>query len=217
MYVLLKKKSFLFIVIFSITNISFADYQEGIDYKIVNEGKSNFVKGIDNEIKIIEAFWYGCPHCYKFEKYLEKWKPSLQKDVFFSKVPAAFNKYWALHAKVFYSIEKYKNKDKIHNLIFKAIHEQNRNLDNYQSIETFLKAQNINTSKLNKNFNSDKINEKVEDANYIAVVEGGIGPDVLGLYENHADPKVDPQTAEIIQAGVDRNFDGKIEKSKFQK
>ena len=52
-------KSFLFIVIFSITNISFADYQEGIDYKIVNEGKSNFVKGIDNEIKIIEAFWYG--------------------------------------------------------------------------------------------------------------------------------------------------------------
>ena len=160
-------KSFLFIVIFSITNISFADYQEGIDYKIVNEGKSNFVKGIDNEIKIIEAFWYGCPHCYKFEKYLEKWKPSLQKDVSFSKVPAAFNKYWALHAKVFYSIEKYKDKDKIHNLIFKAIHEQNRNLDNYQSVEAFLKAQNINTSKLNKNFNSDKINEKLVDAYYL--------------------------------------------------
>ena len=52
---------------------------------------------------------------------------------------------------------------------------------------------------------------KVEDANYIAVIEGGIGPDVLGLYENHADPKVDPQTAEIIQGGVDRNFDGKID------
>ena len=52
---------------------------------------------------------------------------------------------------------------------------------------------------------------KVEDANYIAVIEGGIGPDVLGFYENHADPKVDPQTAEIIQAGVDRNFDGKID------
>ena len=31
----------------------------------------------------------------------------------------------------------------------------------------FLKAQNINTSKLNKNFNSDKINEKVVDANYL--------------------------------------------------
>ena len=30
-----------------------------------------------------------------------------------------------------------------------------------------MKAQNINTSKLNKNFNSDKINEKVVDANYL--------------------------------------------------
>ena len=30
-----------------------------------------------------------------------------------------------------------------------------------------MKSQNINTSKLNKNFNSDKINEKVVDANYL--------------------------------------------------
>ena len=70
------------------------------------------------------------------------------------------------HLECSFSKKRY-TKDKIHNLIFKAIHEQNRNLDNYQSIETFLKAQNINTSKLNKNFNSDKINEKVVDANYL--------------------------------------------------
>ena len=49
----------------------------------------------------------------------------------------------------------------------------------------------------------------VEDANYIAVIEGGVGPDVLGLYENHANPKT--LSGELIQSGVDRNFDGKID------
>ena len=52
---------------------------------------------------------------------------------------------------------------------------------------------------------------KANDANYIAVLEGGEGPDTDARYENHANPKDDPKTGEKIQAGVDRNFDGIID------
>ena len=29
--------------------------------------------GSADKIEVVEIFWYGCPHCYSLEPYLEKW------------------------------------------------------------------------------------------------------------------------------------------------
>ncbi|MEQ8937074.1 MAG: thiol:disulfide interchange protein DsbA/DsbL, partial [Gammaproteobacteria bacterium] len=26
-----------------------------------------------DKIEVVEVFWYGCPHCYDFEPYIERW------------------------------------------------------------------------------------------------------------------------------------------------
>src|SRR3981081_3784080 len=43
------------------------------------------------KIEVVEFFWYGCPHCYNLEPYIESWLKKLPPDVEFRRVPAVFN------------------------------------------------------------------------------------------------------------------------------
>ena len=33
-----------------------------------------------DKINITEVFWYGCPHCFRFEPYVNRWKENLPAD-----------------------------------------------------------------------------------------------------------------------------------------
>ena len=37
----------------------------------------------DNKIEVIEFFWYGCPHCYAIEPYVDEWLKHKPADVSF--------------------------------------------------------------------------------------------------------------------------------------
>ena len=71
--------------------------QEGTDYRPVSPPLPPESK---TKVEVIEFFWYGCPHCYAFEPFIEPWIRKLPADVMFHRVPAIFNESWTPHARL---------------------------------------------------------------------------------------------------------------------
>ena len=57
------------------------------------------VGGAD-KIEVAEFFWYGCPHCYDLEPYINKWAEDKDPNVRFVRVPATWNALVRLHGQL---------------------------------------------------------------------------------------------------------------------
>jgi len=88
-------------------------------------------------IEVIEFFWYGCPHCYRFSPHIERWKRSVPEDVTFRHLPAILSPRWELHAKAFFTARIMNELDRFHPAMFAAIHEDNMRLDSVTEIGEF--------------------------------------------------------------------------------
>lgn len=88
-------------------------------------------------IEVIEFFWYGCPHCYRFSAHIERWKDTKPADVDFRHLPAILSPRWELHAKAFFAADIMGELDRFHHAMFAAIHEDNRRLDSVTGIGDF--------------------------------------------------------------------------------
>ena len=63
------------------------------------------VGGSADKVEVAEFFWYGCPHCYDLEPFLNRWKETKPANVRFVQVPVSWNRQVAAHAKMFYTAE----------------------------------------------------------------------------------------------------------------
>ena len=75
-----------------------------------------------DQIEVAEIFWYGCPHCYTFDPYLESWKSDLSANVNFIRVPAVWNPLVELHARAYYTAQALGKGEEMHTPIFREIH-----------------------------------------------------------------------------------------------
>lgn len=97
-------------------------YQAGRDYEVlpfpqdVNSG---------NKVEVREFFWYGCPHCYAFEPYLDAWLKHKPANVEFIRTPAVTPR-WKLHAVTFYALRELKVGARLHQPLFDALHEDEK-------------------------------------------------------------------------------------------
>ncbi|MBD3670296.1 MAG: thiol:disulfide interchange protein DsbA/DsbL [Gammaproteobacteria bacterium] len=114
-----------------------------------------------NKIEVVEMFWYGCPHCYRFEPHIKAWEKQLPEDVEFVRMPAVFNAKWAFHARVFYTAEVLGVLDKVHGPIFDAIHKQRKRLDDLDEVTDFLAAHGVDKDEFTSTFQSFAVNSKV--------------------------------------------------------
>src|SRR5919106_6791924 len=55
-----------------------------------------------DKIEVLEVFWYGCPHCYDFEPYIDQWQKSKPAAAEFVRMPAILNPSWIGHARAYY-------------------------------------------------------------------------------------------------------------------
>jgi len=73
------------------------------------------------KVEVVEAFWYGCGHCYALDPALESWKASKPAYVEFVRIPVIWGQSHRQHAKLFYTIQALGRPD-LHAKIFEAIH-----------------------------------------------------------------------------------------------
>ncbi len=107
------------------TVVSAKEYAPGKGYELIANPQPVLA---DGRVHVEEIFWFGCPHCFTLEPSIEKWKQSLPSQVAFSKMPALFNKTWASHAQLFYTVEALGLSDSLNSKIFKAIHVDKKRL-----------------------------------------------------------------------------------------
>lgn len=121
----------------------------------------------EGKIEVLEFFAYTCPHCNAIEPLVEKWTKTLPANVVFRSVPVAFNASMVDLQKLYYSLEAMGRLD-LHPAVFKAIHEEHKQIFDAKSITDWVVAQGVDRAQFEAVFKSFGINSKVTRANDLA-------------------------------------------------
>ena len=127
-----------------------AEYTEGVEYLEVPPQPVE----TGAKIEVREFFWYGCPHCYHLEPVLTRWRKSLSPKAEFVRTPAIFRDNWAVHARAYFAFQALGVTQKLHGPMFKAIHEQNRPLDDELSLTAFVVEQGVDEKRFSDAYHS---------------------------------------------------------------
>lgn len=118
----------------------------------------------EDKIEVVEVFWYGCPHCYDFEPYVNKWLASKPDDVHFRRMPGIFNKNWVAHAKAYFTAEKLGVLEVIHSSLFDALHKQRKRIFSEDQLKDFFVSKGIDGDEFTRVFNSSEVESKFKQA-----------------------------------------------------
>ncbi|WP_462322177.1 thiol:disulfide interchange protein DsbA/DsbL [Halochromatium sp.] len=136
-------------------------FDEGIEYKRVAEPK-RLEPGDD--VEVLELFWYGCPHCYQLEPAIERWLENKPDAVSFRRLPAAASMRWIPHAKAYFAAEQLGELDKLHEPLFKALHEQRRKIFTDEQLIAFAAEQGIDEEAFRDAYQSFAVDAKVRQS-----------------------------------------------------
>ena len=120
------------------------------------------------QIEVAEIFWYGCPHCYTFDPYLESWKGDLDPDVSFVRVPAVWNALLQLHARAYYTAEVLGITEEIHTPIFREIHVNGNPLNSEQALQGFFEQFGVSAEDFTGAFNSFAVHTRLQRADELS-------------------------------------------------
>jgi protein dithiol oxidoreductase (disulfide-forming) len=117
-----------------------------------------------SKIEVIEAFWYGCTHCFRFEPLINNWAANVPEDVEFVHFPAMWNALMKIHAQVYYAAEALDALDVLHEPIFNAINLEGNRLQNERQIGALFAEHGIAQDDFEAAFNSFSVRTKVNQA-----------------------------------------------------
>ncbi|HET6654629.1 MAG TPA: thiol:disulfide interchange protein DsbA/DsbL [Gammaproteobacteria bacterium] len=186
-------------------------FKQGADYHLVVPVQPTDASR--NQVEVIEFFWYGCPHCYAFEPYLENWLAHKPESVLFKRVPAVANPAWKPQARAFYTAQVLGILNKVHKPIFDEIHARHHFLRTEDDFQQFFARFGVSKDQFEAAWNSFAVNTRVKQAAVLGaryrimgvptVVVGGMystGPTMADSF---------PQLIEIIDFLTDKRLDSK--------
>ncbi|BCX80489.1 protein dithiol oxidoreductase (disulfide-forming) [Methylomarinovum caldicuralii] len=131
------------------------------------------------KVEVIEFFWYGCPHCYRFDPYLEAWRKKQPADVVFKRQPAIFGPHWAPQARAYFTAETLGVVDKIHKDFFDAMHKQKKRMASEEELAAFFAAHGVDQETFKNPFHSFMVDMKMRQAEAMAPEYGITGVPAL--------------------------------------
>lgn len=117
-----------------------------------------------SKIEVLEAFWYGCSHCFRFEPLIANWEASIAPDVEFGRFPAMWNALMKIHAQVYYAAEALDALDALHEPVFNAINIEGNRMQTERQIGDLFAKHGIAQADFEKAFNSFAVRTKVNQA-----------------------------------------------------
>jgi thiol:disulfide interchange protein DsbA len=97
------------------------NFVQGVNYLPVDPAHKTDVK--PGQVEVIEFYWYGCPHCFALEPFVQAWEQHLPKDVVFKRIPASTKgSEFYMDAQATFTAEQLGIGDKIREPFFNAIH-----------------------------------------------------------------------------------------------
>lgn len=133
-------------------------FVQGVDYDVLPRAVKT---SQPDKIVVTEIFWYGCPHCFSFEPFVERWSASLPEGVVFEQVPSVLNPRWAEHARAYYAFKMTGILEQVHKAFFDAIHMQRQRFRDMDSIAQFVADQGFDADQFRKNYRSFEVNTRI--------------------------------------------------------
>ena len=196
MHYMLKKTLILFALLSLFAGTIHAEtFEEGKHYKRIDQSKT-----LDNDkVEVLEFFMYGCPHCYSFEPYLNKWQKGKPEDVEFIRVPATFSALATLHARAYYALQMLDAGETIHPKFFSEIHNNKNIMRSVDALAEFVQKYGVDRS------------EFVDAMNSFAV-EGNIrkATKLINEYEISGVPAVTVNGKYLISASMAGSYDNMV-------
>jgi thiol:disulfide interchange protein DsbA len=148
-------------------------YVEGTHYVKTNQRLATTTS--DNQIEVVELFSYSCPHCFRLDPLVMEWKKTLPENVKFVHVPAIFRDSWLQLARMFYAAEAMGELERLHPVIFNAIHVEKKRLNTEEQLLDFIEEQGIDRAEFEKMMNSFTVKAKVKKALIMSQTSGVTG------------------------------------------
>jgi thiol:disulfide interchange protein DsbA len=149
-----------------------AEYAQGRHYvRIDGERRAEPGPGVE----VIEVFWYGCPHCYRMEPMVDRWLAAHGDEVSFVRLPAMLNRAWRPHAKAFYTAKALGVAEKMHPVIFDAIHKDGRRLSTKESLADLFANHGVDRAAFNAAWGSFGVDASLRRAEELVASYGLMG------------------------------------------
>ena len=142
-----------------------SNFLEGKHYHRISPAVPTNVE--EGKVEVTEIFWYGCPHCFEFEPFINTWKETIPAEASFNRMPAVLNRGWVAHARAYYALETMGELERIHPIFFEAIHTQGRRLRDVESMARFLSQHDVDAEKFKGAYDSMYVETKIKRSEQI--------------------------------------------------
>jgi len=140
-----------------------SQWKEGINYRLLVPTQPT--GALPGQVEVVEAFWYGCPHCNALDPLLETWRKRGKPDyVSFVRLPVMWGTVQRTHARVFYTAELLGKLDELHSQIFAEIHDKHDPLTTDEQIEAFFTGHGVGKTDFAKAFASSAVEASLKRA-----------------------------------------------------
>ncbi len=128
-----------------------AEFEVEGKYEVISPPQPTTTPG---KVEVVDVFWFGCPHCYRFLPVMEAYAASKPDYVEVVRMPAIFRKSWEAHARAFYTARVLGVEDELHQAIFEAIHVGRAQLDTKEDLAAFFERHGVSREAFDKTFSS---------------------------------------------------------------
>ena len=142
------------------TNTTQAEYVAGEDYVILDKSVKTET---GDQIEVRELFWYFCHHCYDIEHKVNKWLQTMDSSAQFVRQPAVFPG-WEFGTNFYYVLEQLGELERLHELLFDAIHRQKLRFSNQEDFVTWLVLSGVDEEKANATYESFSVQVNLNKA-----------------------------------------------------
>ena len=153
-----------FVMLMPLAFSSFAQIEKYVAGTHYTELQAPVNTNDSSKVEVLEAFWYGCSHCFRFEPLIANWEATAGEDVDFVRFPAMWNALMEVHAQVYYTAEAMDALDIVHEPVFNAINIEGNRLQNENQIGALFAEYGISEEDFSKAFNSFTVRTKVNQA-----------------------------------------------------
>ncbi|MGC3981523.1 MAG: DsbA family protein [Steroidobacteraceae bacterium] len=140
-----------------------SQWKEGVHYsRLVPAQPTSAAPG---QVEVAEVFWYGCPHCFGLDPYLENWRKNGKASyISFIRIPVMWSPGHQAHARVYYTAELLGKLEELHTPIFEEIHKNGNPLNSAQSIQNFFTSHGVSQAEFQKAFSSFSVESSLKRA-----------------------------------------------------
>lgn len=136
-------------------------FEAGVHYRVLEQP---IPEAKPEKIEVREFFFYGCPHCYHAEHYVQQWLKQKPEYVNFVRTPVLFMRGAEPLARAFYVAKNLGILHKVHTAIFHAIHERRMPLFSAEALAEFFSQYGVKPEKFNQLYTSFGVSTKVRQA-----------------------------------------------------